>query len=112
MNLQPAPPPTEAPRSRAKTITLWCISVGIIVPGGYGFIEKFIQFIRTLRTDEGGGFTIVPITNYLIMAAGFTCLLIWATTRGMFRDIEKPKFTMLEREAQLEQHERMQQGSA
>jgi len=92
-------------RPRAKTIVLWIITVGIVLPGGYGFVEKFIQFVRTLRTDATGGFTIVPIMNYLLMTAGFVCLLVWATARGMFRDIERPKYTMLEREAQLERDE-------
>jgi hypothetical protein len=40
--------------------------------------------------------------NYLAVAAGFTCLFIWALLRGMFRDVEAPKHTMLENEAKLD----------
>lgn len=94
------------PESRTKTIVLWFVALGILIPGGYGFIEKLIQFIRTFYTEEGGGFTIIPITNYLIMASGFFCLLMWAMMRGMFHDIEKPKYTMLERELALQDQER------
>jgi hypothetical protein len=43
--------------------------------------------------------------NYLLVAAGFGCLLVWATARGMFRDIEKPKQTMLDRERALDERE-------
>ncbi len=95
----------ERSSSRKKNIVLWIISVGVIVPGAYGFIDKLIQFIRTLRTVDGGGFTIIPILNYLIMTAGFVCLLLWGVFRGMFRDIEQPKYSMLEREALLDRWE-------
>lgn len=95
----------EESGSRKKNLVLWIISVGIILPGAYGFIENFIQFIRTLRTVDGGGFTIIPLLNYMLMTAGFVCLLIWGVLRGMFRDIERPKYSMLEREAMLERWE-------
>jgi len=96
---------TPPKRSRAKTIFLWCIAIGIIGPGGIGFIDKFVQFLRTLAADEGGGFTIIPIMNYLLVTAGMTCLLVWAVVHGMFRDIEKPKHTMLETEEKLDAKE-------
>ena len=95
---------TERP-SRFKRFVLWLVFIAILVPGGYGFIEKFIQFVRTLNTAEGGGFTIVPICNYLLMAMGFGCLLAWAITHGMLRDVEKPKYTMLENERRLQELE-------
>jgi hypothetical protein len=96
---------SPTPKSRGKTVVLWIIAVGIMVPGGVGFFDKLIQFFRTFASDEAGGFTLVPIMNYLLVAAGFICLLIWAVARGMFRDIEGPKYTMLEREARLERSE-------
>jgi hypothetical protein len=88
-----------------KRIVLWVVFLAILVPGGYGFIEKFIQFVRTLNSAEGGGFTIVPICNYLLMAMGFACLLAWAIAHGMLRDVEKPKYTMLENERRLQELE-------
>lgn len=91
--------------SRLKQFVLWGVFLAILVPGGYGFIEKFIQFVRTLNTVEGGGFTIVPICNYLLMAMGFGCLLAWAIAHGMLRDVEKPKYTMLENERRLQELE-------
>lgn len=110
MSGQPSTParlsPSPRSGSRLKKWVMVIITVGIILPGGYGFIEKFIQFVRTLRTDDAGGFTIIPICNYLIVTAGMACLLVWATARGMFRDIERPKFTMLEREQQIEAGDR------
>lgn len=101
-SIDPRPGP-----SRTRAIVLWTVAALILIPGGYGFVEKFIQFARLLALDpdKGGGFTIIPITNYLIVTAGMTCLLIWAVAQGMFRDIERPKYTMLEREAQLDRRD-------
>lgn len=92
------------PPSRAKSIVVWVIAILILLPAGAGFIDKLVQFFRTFGLEEGG-FTIIPIMNYLLVAAGFICLLIWAVARGMFRDIEGPKYTMLEREEELERSE-------
>jgi hypothetical protein len=33
------------------------------------------------------------------------CLLVWATRNGMFRNIEKPKYDMLDREEELDRLE-------
>ena len=34
--------------------------------------------------------------NYLLVAAGFGCLFLWAFLRGHYRDVEAPKHRMLE----------------
>ena len=81
------------------------LAVVILIPAGIGFTNKLIQFIRTSRTDEHGGFAILPLVLYLAMSAGFLCLLLWAAFQGMFRDVERPKITMLETEERLEQAE-------
>lgn len=99
-----------SPRSaRRRAWLLWSITLGIVIPGGYGFIEKFIQFVRTLQTDTGGGFTIIPIANYLTVTAGFICLLIWGARHGMFHDVEKPKYAMMERERMINQADASEQ---
>ncbi len=93
---------TNAAPSRTKHWIILLMTVGILVPGGYGFINKLVEFFKTLQMETGGKFTIIPILNYLIVACGMTCLLIWAIAHGMFRDIEGPKYTMLNREMELE----------
>ncbi len=95
--------PTD--ESRGKRITLWVLAVGILVPGGFGFGYKLFRFIQTLRGEDEATFTIVPLANYLIMAMGFLCLMSWAIGHGMFKNIEKPKYTMLERELDLQRRE-------
>ena len=45
---------------------------------------------------------VAPIANYLLASLGFFCLLLWAAARGMFRDIERPKYDMLAQEEALD----------
>ena len=40
--------------------------------------------------------------NYLLASLGFFFLFCWAIYHGMFRDIEAPKYTMLENERMLD----------
>lgn len=91
--------------SRTKRIVLWCLALGILIPACIGFATKIFQFVRTLRGEGGAAFTLVPLANYFLATLGFACLMIWAIYHGMFRDIEKPKYTMLEREEELERRE-------
>ena len=51
---------------------------------------------------QEGIFAVAPLMNYLLASAGFLCLLVWAAIHGMFRDIEKPKQTMLQVNAKLD----------
>ncbi|MFO0807636.1 MAG: hypothetical protein U0746_03350 [Gemmataceae bacterium] len=55
-------------------------------------------------TDEAteGAFALVPILNYLLVTFGFLMLFGWAVMRGTFRDIERPKYNMLENETILD----------
>lgn len=72
----------------------------------YGFGSKFIELVRLVMSDseaaQEGMFAVAPLMNYLLASAGFLCLLGWASIHGMFRDIEKPKQTMLDVNAKLD----------
>lgn len=108
---KPSNMPKEGLGSRVgpKAILLGFMAVAIVVPAAIGFVTKFVYFVKTLRTDNTGSFAIVPMVNYLVVAAGFFCLLIWAAYRGMFRDIEGPKYTMLDREDRLDRGEPLEE---
>ena len=45
---------------------------------------------------------LIPVLNYLLVAAGFFCLFFWAYAKGHFRDIEGPKYRMLELEREYD----------
>lgn len=84
----------------AATVTL-IFAIVILLPALYGFGTKFMEFLA-LAGDEEGSFTVVPILNYLFASAGFLLLFVWAMLHGMFRDIERPKYAMLENERLLD----------
>jgi hypothetical protein len=89
-------------KSRTRAIVTLALAVLILVPSMLGFVAKFSEFIQTFRGETGGVFAITPMVNYLLASLGFLCLLFWAAFNGMFHDIEKPKYTMLERENELD----------
>lgn len=49
-----------------------------------------------------GAFALVPILNYLLVTFGFLLLFGWWALSGGFRDIERPKYNMLENETILD----------
>jgi hypothetical protein len=101
-NRQPLVSP-EKNRSTAWTITVF-FGVLILIPSLIGFVMKFTEFISVAEGTGGGQFAITPIVNYLLASAGFFFLLMWAAFNGMFKDLEHPKFVMLETEKELDAH--------
>jgi hypothetical protein len=97
-------PAIQNPRatSRAQVITTIAFALVILVPSLLAFGNKFREFLLLYSGDADGVFAITPIVNYLLASLGFFCLFFWAIYQGMFRDIEAPKFTMLDNERKLD----------
>lgn len=75
---------------------------------GCMFTYKLFAFLTTIRRDELAGFAFDPIVVYGVVAVGFLFLLAWAFASGQFRDLERPKYEMLERiREQLEAERRL-----
>lgn len=89
-------------QSRKFHLGVGLLALIILLPSGFGFITKLVDFFKTSQSGQEGAFALIPMLVYLSVAAGFLCLLVWAIFQGMFRDIEKPKYTMLENEERLE----------
>ncbi len=94
-----------AKRSRLGLIVTILFALIILPPALYGFGSKFRELVILVKGEEDGAFAITPVVNYLLISAGFFFLLCWAILHGMFRDVEKPKYSMLEREQELDQRE-------
>jgi hypothetical protein len=94
---------TDAPRNprAGRWLTLIFAAV-ILIPSLYGFGAKFLEFIAIYRGEVDGAFAIAPILNYLLASTGFLLLFLWAACGGMFHDIERPKYAMLENERRLD----------
>ena len=97
---------TKPKSTPAQRITLIAFVVVFLLPAGVGFGIKLYEFITVANgaTSEGT-FMLVPVLNYFIVFMGMLCMLAWAATNGMFRDIEKPKFDMLRREQELDERD-------
>lgn len=76
-------------------------AIVILIPSMYGFVGKFVELVRVFQGEPGGAFAVAPMLNYLLASLGFLCMLFWATSNGMFHDMERPKHHMLEQEDAL-----------
>jgi hypothetical protein len=90
---------------RTQVITTIVFAVVILVPSMLGFANKFREFIMIFRGEVDGVFAISPIMNYLLASLGFFFLFCWAIAHGMFRDLERPKYTMLDNERRLDEQD-------
>lgn len=75
------------------------------------FVFKLFSFMKTIKRDEMAGFAFDPIITYGFVAMGFLFLLAWAYMTGQFRDIEGPKYEMLERFKEQERLEGLTEGA-
>jgi hypothetical protein len=98
-------PNRKSTTRRAQIITTIVFAVVILVPSMLGFANKFREFIMIFRGEVDGVFAITPIMNYLLASLGFFFLFCWAIAHGMFRDLERPKYAMLENERRLDEEE-------
>ena len=97
--------PDGVPRiSRGRRWFLWVFSIAMVITAGTAFIFKLIDFFYTAThggPDAMGSF-LVPVLNYLLVAGGFVCLFLWAYFTGQFRDVEGPKYRMLQMQGQID----------
>ena len=105
--LVPIGPP---PPSRATRLFLWIFSIAMVLTAGTAFVFKLIEFIHTATTQGSAamGSFLIPVLNYLMVAAGFGLLFLWAYFSGQFRDLEAPKYRMLEMQAEIDRDEAAQ----
>jgi hypothetical protein len=96
---------TKAERTRDIFVTI--LALVIFAFCSYGFGGKLLELVRLVKESDSaaseGVFAVAPLMNYLLASAGFLCMLGWAACHGMFRDIERPKQTMLEYDQQLDE---------
>jgi membrane-anchored glycerophosphoryl diester phosphodiesterase (GDPDase) len=71
------------------------------------FLYKVIEIIRTVPEGEVAGFAVIQVATYLLVALGFFCLFLWSFLKGDFREMEKAKYQLLEREEAIEREERL-----
>lgn len=82
-------------------LALWS---GIVVIAALAFVFKMTEFAMTL-TDQGsngfGGFGGVALGAYLLGMLPMMFLTLWGVCSGQFRDVERPKYRMLEMQEEI-----------
>ncbi len=92
-------------RSRRRFRT-WVVVVTLgLLAAGSGFVFKLVEFIRVAQNQDAEGFAVVPVVIYFLVTSGFICVFIWNYLRGGLRDIEKPKYRLLERHDEIDRHD-------
>ena len=90
--------------------TKWWLTVlwvAIVVVAALAFIYKMTEFAFTWidpATDRFGGFGFIAVGSYLLGMIPILFLMLWAILRGHFRDIEQPKYRMLELQEEIERY--------
>jgi ABC-type uncharacterized transport system permease subunit len=89
-----------------RRVTVFGFALVVMAVAGLGFAYKMAEFVTTMVHDEIAGFGAVAVATYLIGMLPIVCLTLWAVLTGRFRDIERPKFRLLELHEELERAER------
>ena len=105
--LRAVPSPEPKARRGGGRWFLWIFGPLVIVVAGTAFVFKLTEFIivATSKAPEALGSFLIPVLNYLLVAAGFLCLFFWAYFTGQFRDVEAPKYRMLEMQKEIDERE-------
>ena len=79
----------------------------VILLAGSGFTYKFIEFTTSVLHVENDAvnFAITPLVMYITVALGFFLLFIWSVLKGDYKETERAKFRLFEREAMLDYEE-------
>jgi hypothetical protein len=65
---------------------------------GVGFSVKIFEFADDLADQKGLKFAGAHLLTYAVVAVGFLALLAYTFLMGHFRDVEEPKYDLLEKE--------------
>lgn len=93
---------TTMARPSLRTVAVVGFAVAVLVVAGLGFVYKMTEFAQTIVKDDVEGFGAVAVSIYLIGMVPIVFLTLWAVLTGRFRDIERPKFRLLELDREIE----------
>jgi nitrogen fixation-related uncharacterized protein len=82
--------------------TIVGFAVAVLVLAGLGFAYKMSEFALTIMKEDVEGFGAVAVSIYLIGMVPILFLSLWAVFTGRFRDIERPKYRLLELDREIE----------
>jgi hypothetical protein len=99
----PEMPPIMQYKPRKKNRPLTIFQWAVIIIAGSGFTFKFVEFTYSIfkTGNELVQFAVTPIVMYSCVAVGFFMMFLWTVIRGDYKDIERPKYRLFEREVEL-----------
>ncbi len=89
-------------RWSSRRVAVVGFAVLVLLVAGLGFVYKMTEFTMTIVKDDIAGFGAAAVSVYLIGLLPILFLTLWAVCTGRFRDIEQPKFRMLELDREIE----------
>ena len=85
-----------------RSIVVFAFAIIVMVVAGTSFVYKMTEFAMTIVKDDVEGFGAVAVATYLIGMLPIVFVTLWAAFAGKFRDIERPKFRLLELDREIE----------
>jgi nitrogen fixation-related uncharacterized protein len=85
-----------------RGLVVFAFAIIVMVIAGGAFVYKMAEFAMTIVKDDVEGFGAVAVATYLIGMLPIIFLTLWAVLSGKFRDIERPKFRVLELDREIE----------
>ncbi len=84
-----------------RTTPRWLLPcwTGIVVVVVVAFVFKMTEFALTLTDQPStgfGGFGAIALATYLLGVIPLVLLTLWGICAGHFRNVERPKYRMLE----------------
>jgi hypothetical protein len=87
------------------TVRSWFLIVfctAVVVIAGSAMVYKMTEFTMTIIKDDISGFGVVALAVYFTGMLPLLFLTLWGICAGHFRDIEGPKYRMLELDDEIE----------
>ncbi|MFQ5706341.1 MAG: cbb3-type cytochrome oxidase assembly protein [bacterium] len=85
-----------------KWVAILSVSIFVVVIGGVAFLYKITEFAETYLKDDLKSFGAISVVSYLVGFFGILFFTLWGVFKGHFRDIERPKYRMLELDEEIE----------
>ncbi len=94
-----------------RTRVVFAFVVIVMLLAGGGFAYKMAEFVLTMYRHDIEGFGAVAIATYLTGLVPIVCITLWAVLTGRFRDIEQPKYRMLELDREIDRGGELGEGA-
>jgi hypothetical protein len=88
--------------STPRTWFVAAFGAAIVVIAGGALVYKMTEFGMTIIKDDVSGFGVVALAVYFTGMSPLLLLTLWGMCAGHFRDIEGPKYRMLELDDAIE----------